>query len=250
MTKKEQPNTVSSVQKKPDSIDDLRKSYDELYDHGWLGEHHNNEQQKLLLDSADVGPGLHLDVACGMGYSLDFAIERGAYSVGIELSSTAIKRGKRENHRRLMVQGNGELLPWENDIFDYVTCLGSLEHFVNPSKGASEISRVLKPEGTAAILLPNSHNLLAIYNVYKTGGILPEQQEYERFATRVEWENLLNNSGLKVVDVKKFNVGFARVFKKGRGLFWYLYNAIYRVFGDFWIPVNLSYNLIFVCKKI
>ena len=247
---KTQPNTRASVQKKPQSIDELKKSYDEIYTQGWLGEHHNNEQQILLLESADVSTGYHLDVACGMGYSLDFAIERGAYSIGIELSNVALRKGKVENPQRSLVQGNGEMLPWSDNSFDYVTCMGSLEHFVNPSRGASEIRRVLKPDGTAAILLPNSHNLLAIYNVYKTGGILPERQEYERFATRVEWENFLRNNGLEVTNIKKYNVGFSRAFRKGRGLFWYFYNIIFRIFGDFWIPLNFSYNLIFVCKKI
>ena len=80
-------------------------------------------------------------------------------------------------------------------------------------------------------------------------GILPEQQDYERFGTRVEWESFLNRNGLEVKSVHKFNVGFARVFRKGRGIFWFIYNVLYRLLGDFWIPLNLSYNLIFVCDK-
>ena len=242
-------NQTASVQKKPTSLDDLHKSYDDLYDSGWLGKHHNIEQQALLIESAGVKDGLHLDVACGMGYSLDIATQRGAHSIGLELSNVAIHKGLEENPQRVIVQGDGEHLPWPENTFDYITCLGSLEHFINPDAGAAEIGRVLKPGGTAAILLPNSHNLLAIYNVYKTGGILPEQQEYERFATRIEWEDFLNRNGLTVVEVRKYNVGFARAFRKGREVFWFFYNVFYRLFKDFWIPVNLSYNLIFVCKK-
>ena len=242
-------NQTASVQKKPTSLRELHKSYDQLYGEGWLGEHHNIEQQALLIESAGVRHGLHLDVACGMGYSLDIGKDLGAISIGLELSSVAIKKGLEENPHRVIIQGDGEHLPWSDNTFDYVTCMGSLEHFLDPDLGASEITRVLKPNGTAAILLPNSHNLLAIYNVYKTGGILPERQDFERFATRIEWENLLCRNGLVVVKTRKYNVGFARVFRKGREVFWLIYNVFYRLFKDFWIPVNLSYNLIFVCTK-
>lgn len=239
----------ASVQRVATTVEELKKSYDQLYSEDWLGKHRNNTQIQMMVDLVKTGPGLFLDVACGLGFAVEEAESRGAKGVGLDLSIMALKRSKEIKNDLKVIQGNGEELPWPDKTFDYVICTGSLEHFLNPELGVSEISRVLKNTGRTAILLPNSHNLLAIYNVYKTGGILPEQQDFERFATRLEWQTMLESNGLQVESVHKFNVGFARVFKKGREGFWYIYNSIYRLFGERWIPLNLSYNLIFVCRK-
>lgn len=241
-------NTDITTQKVAASAEDLKASYDALY-RGWLGEHRNLGQVKKMLSWLEVQPGGKLlDVACGLGYSLDMAQARGLTAHGIDISQVALRKSKAENAARRLVHGNGEHLPWAEDSFDYVLCLGSLEHFIHPEVGTREIARVLKPDGKAAIMLPNSHHIQAIYNVYKTGSILPELQDYERFATRVEWQHFLEENGFKVISVHKYNVGFARVFKKGRGLFWYLFNILFKLFGDTWIPLNLSFALTFVCR--
>jgi len=240
--------TSPSKQEVAPSLSELKKSYDRLYQE-WLGEHRNIGQAHQMLNLMGVKSGKLLDVACGLSYTLDLAEERGATAIGIDLSRVALDKAYAENPSRSLVEGNGESLPWADDTFDYVTCLGSLEHYINPDLGAREIGRVLKPSGMAAINLPNSHHILAIYNVYKTGGILPDLQDYERFATRVEWQHFLEQNGLKVQSVHKYNVGFSRYFKKGREGFWYLYNVLFRIFGDRWIPTNLSFSLTYICTK-
>lgn len=240
---------LSSKQEVASSIAELQASYDRLYE-GWMGQHRNVGQARHLLDLLEVRSGILLDVACGLGYLLDMAEERGATAYGIDISQVALEKSKAENPARRLVLGDGERLPWPTDTFDYVICLGSLEHFIYPELGVREIARVLKSSGKAAIMLPNSHHLLAIYNVYKTGGILPELQDFERFATRVEWQAFLEKNGLRVLSVHKYNVGFARIFKKGREGFWYTYNALFRLLGDIWIPTNLSFALTYVCVKV
>jgi len=229
-------------------LSELQDSYNTLYKE-WLGQNRNIGQAKQLLDLMNVRSGLVLDLACGLGYLLDMAEARGATAFGLDLSRVALEESKNEASQRRVVEGNGEHLPWPDETFDYVTCLGSLEHFIHPDLGASEIARVLKPSGKAAIMLPNSHHIQAIYNVYKMGGILPELQDFERFATRVEWQSFLEEAGLLVESVHKYNVGFSRFFKKGREGFWYFYNILFRLFGDLWIPTNLSFALTFICTK-
>lgn len=241
-------NIISSKQKVAGSVSELQDSYNHLYQE-WLGQHKNIGQAKQLVELLNVKSGKLLDVACGMGYLLDFAEARGASAYGLDISRVALQKSKAENKDRRVTEGNGEALPWPDGTFDYVTCLGSLEHFMHHDIGAQEIARVLKPDGKAAIMLPNSHHVQAIYNVFKTGGILPELQDFERFATRVEWQAFLEENGLKVESVHKYNVGFSRFFKKGREGFFFVYNSLFRLFGDVWIPTNLSFALTFVCSK-
>lgn len=240
---------ISSRQEVAPSLNELEDSYNTLYGDGWLADHRNLGEAQQMLDKLDVGPGLLLDVACGLGYMLDMAEQRGATAYGVDISKVALHKALVEAPGRRVAQANGEHLPYPDETFDYLTCLGSLEHFMNPDTGAQEIVRVLKPTGNAAILLPNSHHLMAIYNVYKTGGILPEMQDFERFGTRVEWQSLLERNGLRVLSVHKYNHGFARVFKKGREGFYFFFNSLYHLLGDWWIPLNLSFSLNFICER-
>ena len=50
-------------------------------------------------------------------------------------------------------------LPYENNRFDYVTCLEGLEHIENPHQAIREFNRVLKPTGQLIISIPNIMNI-------------------------------------------------------------------------------------------
>jgi len=53
---------------------------------------------------------------------------------------------------------NGEL-PFENQSFDYVTCLEGLEHIENPQQAIREFARVLRPGGKVIVSIPNILNI-------------------------------------------------------------------------------------------
>ena len=235
-------------QKTPQSLQDLQISYDKLYQ-GWMGAHKNIGQAERLFDLLDIQPGKRLiDIACGLGYLADMAAERGLDAVGIDVSNIALKKAKQEcKHAKMLLLGDAERLPWPDHTFDYAVNLGSLEHFIDPAAAVREMRRILKPGGRAALLLPNSHHIRAIYSVYKYGEMFPDLQDFERFATRVEWERLLAENGLPARSVHKYDTGMARVYKKGNEFFWYLYNISFRLFGR-WIPLNLTYTFIFICE--
>lgn len=242
------PDPIQQLQKEPTSLEELQTSYNQLYK-GWMGQHKNLNQANRILDLLNVQPGGRLlDVGCGLGYTLDLATKRGLKAVGVDISQVALKQAQKENRWKPQVLiGEAECLPLPEHTFDYVIVLGSLEHFINPAQAVREISRLLKPNGKAALLVPNSHHIRAIYNVYKYGEILSDMQDFERFATRAEWERLFRSNNLHVESVHKCDTGMGRVYRKGRELFWYAYNSLFRIFGDRWIPINLTYTFIFIC---
>jgi SAM-dependent methyltransferase len=57
------------------------------------------------------------------------------------------------------VVGDGHRLPFLNDSFDYIWCNAVLEHVPDPMQVASEIARILKPEGLAFIQVPFLENV-------------------------------------------------------------------------------------------
>ena len=242
-------SSLNLLQKEPSSVPELQASYNRLFQ-GWMGSHKNLNQANRILDLLRVQAGCSfIDIGCGLGYMLDMAAQRGLSAVGIDISEVALQRAKADNQwSRMLTLSEAENTPFPPQSFDYAAILGSLEHFLNPDAAIKEVVRILKKEGKVAILVPNSHHIRAIYNVYKFGEILPEMQDFERFATRAEWERLFVNNGLQVLSVHKFDMGMARIHKKGRELFWYAYNILYKLFNNHWIPLNLTYTFIFICQ--
>ena len=239
---------MKHLQKVPESLQEVQASYDTLYQ-GWMGEHRNTQQARRILDLLGIQPGQRLaDIGCGLGYLAAMASAAGLTAFGVDVSWVAIRKAHEGYaHGPAFLLGDGERLPWPDGSFDHAVNLGSLEHFVDPEAAVREMRRILKPNGKAALLLPNSHHIRAIYYVYRYGEILPELQDFERFATRVEWEEMLRRNGLTVASVEKYDTGMARVHKEGNEIFWYLYNACFRLFGR-WIPLNLAYSFIFICR--
>lgn len=79
---------------------------------------------------------------------------------GVDLSEKAITVCK-----TALLQGDfystpAEDLPFEENRFDVVTCLGSLEHFVDPGKALKEMVRVAKNDAIFLLLVPNADFLM------------------------------------------------------------------------------------------
>lgn len=226
----------------------IREAYDEIYQgHGirlldsfyrWL---------LRLLDPA-AGSRL-LDVACGEGVLPNFArTQFGVDAYGSDLSMAGLRLGLEEGDTPF-IAGSGESLPIADASFDYVTCIGSLEHFFDMEAGVREMARVLKPDGTAMILVPNTYSLTNnIYNALKHGRSAIDYQPMQRYLARVEWAMLLEANGLVV----------ERTVKHERtapdnldDLLWYLRNwrELVRVVAAPFIPTDLATSFIYFCRR-
>jgi len=147
-----------------------------------------------------------LDIACGGGHFLRAALAAGTVAVGVDLSTEALKLARANAPGAALLCANGEGLPFGPSTFDYAVNLGGLEHFLDPALGVREMARVLKPDGRAVLLLPNSYFLMTILNVWRSGSTgRRTDQEVDRWATRGEWTRLLDENGLRVRSVLKYN---------------------------------------------
>jgi len=156
-----------------------------------------------------------LDVACGTGFMVREAKKAGLEACGIDVSEVAVKLAKENAQGANILLGDGETLPWPDNYFDYVTSLGSLEHYLHPEIGIREIRRVLKPDGLSCIMLPNSFSLKDIFMVMTRGGSnIDEQEVVSRSATKNEWSGLIEKNGFKITKTYKYNE-FHPLFKKG-----------------------------------
>jgi len=188
-----------------------------------------------------------LDVACGEGVLVRHAEARGIRAVGLDVAWQAARLARqRSNH---ILVGAGESLPFSDSSFDFVTNLGSLEHFLDPLQGVHEMRRVLKPGGRVAVLLPNSYYLAdIIWHVWRTGYGPNHKQPLERFATYGEWKDLLSQGGLKVERAYKYNFRFPRTMDDWRWYWKHPRKFIYLAAALF-IPFHLSYSFLYICQQ-
>lgn len=231
------------------TISDLSHTYDQLFqEEGRLRDTDSFYQwvlNKLLLR----GEGNLLDVACGEGVLLMLAEKMGLQCTGIDVSMQGAILAKNRSATKNIAMANGEQLPFASGSFDYVTNIGSLEHFINPAAGLAEIGRVLRSTGLVALVLPNSYYLVdIIWHVWRTGYSASHRQPLERFATFREWWDFIERSGLRVVKAYKYNLIFPHSLEDAR---WYrmhprkLLNLIISPF----IPFNLSNHFLYICRK-
>ena len=203
-----------------------------------------------ILDKLGVSSGKKLlDVATGTGSLLNSAQRRHVNAIGIDISIKAIEKAKPAMDEPKLVLSDGEKLPFEIESFDYATNIGSLEHFLNPDQGVQEISRVLRDNGKAAIFLPNSYYLGDILTTVLLHGDNPSHnQVVDRFAAKNEWLKLLENNGLIVRKVFRYNYLFPRTKNDWK----YLRNRPKKILGILispFIPINLSYSFLYICEK-
>jgi SAM-dependent methyltransferase len=197
---------------------------------------------RLLVPAADTSL---LDVACGTGrFAAHAAVAGGLRVTGVDVSSVAIDAARRRLPAGEFVVGDAQALPFADETFDRVTCLGSLEHFPDPAKGAAELRRVLRPDGRAVVFLPNLFFLGHVYFGLRHGTQPTEGDQgfSELYLTSDGWRDVLGRGGLEVVAVQRWN----RIHATAR-----VSRTVVRMWnvGSRLVPFNGSYGFGFVCVR-
>ena len=136
-----------------------------------------------------------LDVACGGGAWLRAVAELGAVPVGVDISQVALDACKLALPPAVLHCGPAESLPFPDGEFDFISCLGALEHFLEPQTALREMVRVAKPEAVFLLLVPNGGFLTRRLGLY-TG--TQQTAIREEVLTLEGWQELFESVGLHV----------------------------------------------------
>ena len=139
------------------------------------------------IDKDKIVSGKCLDVAIG---TADLAIElacqlkkqHATFSItGIDLSTEMMRIGEKKVEKRALQhcisfqQASALDMPFDDNIFDVVTCAYGVRNFSDLDKGLVEMQRVLRPGGQLMILefsYPENRLIAWVYDLYFTH-ILP-----------------------------------------------------------------------------
>ncbi len=185
-----------------------------------------------------------LDVGCGTGVWLRAAAEHGARPAGIDLSRVAVDLCKRLLPQAELHCGPAEELPFGERQFDFVSCLGALEHFLDPGAALREMIRVAKPEAHFLLLVPNTGFLprrLGLYSGTHQAAIREEARSLQG------WQTLFASAGLKVEERwRDLHVLSASWITQGRWYGWPL-RAAQALALPIW-PLSWQYQVYHLCR--
>src|SRR5258708_6321827 len=110
----------------------------------------------LEMLEARVPPGSNvLDVGCGTGHLAGELMQRGYTAWGADLSDAMVEYAREHYSRDRFRVGDIEQIPFPDNTFDAVMCLGVMEYLEKDEPALREMWRVLKPGGRAVITTPN-----------------------------------------------------------------------------------------------
>lgn len=237
----------------------------------WTGEHlHRYYEAKKQVNEGDVV----LDLACGSGYGANILSQvKNTQVYAGDIDSGVINTCKDvwadSTSIRFEVMDATDLR-FDNQFFDKIISLETIEHLTGYQKMVKEFGRVIKPGGTAIISTPNikvSSPGNAIVNPYHTQEFTYEElqdvlkaafkdvtiygQKYSRYLNKPEakgmysWEKLLLKRGIRKLPYALRNGVFNRMFD------YPLYPSAedYQLFTDRDYIENNCHVLFAVCKK-
>ena len=137
-----------------------------------------------------------LDVGCGTGGWLQAAAALGAQPAGIDISEKAVEVCRYALPGAAIHCGPAETLPFNEGEFDFISCLGALEHFIDARAALREMVRVGKPNAVVLLLVPNSGFLTRRLGLYSG---TEQTNVKEDVRSLREWRDLFESAGLTVL---------------------------------------------------
>ena len=184
-----------------------------------------------------------LDVACGPGSWLQAVAARGAIVAGIDISQVALHVCRGVLPEAEIHCGPAEHLPFADRQFDFISCLGALEHFLDPGASLQEMIRVAKPYAYFLLLVPNADFLPSRLGLY-SGTLQASVKEEAR--SLLEWQQLFQSAGLRVqARWKDLHILSPTWIFRGRYYGWPL-RAVQALALPFW-PLRWQYQVYYLC---
>jgi ubiquinone/menaquinone biosynthesis C-methylase UbiE len=139
------------------------------------GGHGLRARRERVFELLDRNPrgGKVLDIGCGPGILADGVLARGHEFWGLDASAEMIAQGRRRfadhsaSHFEL---GDATRLPFPDQAFDTVICLGVIDRMAHFQSAIREMARVTKQGGAILVSFPN---LLSPYAAWKRFVIYP-----------------------------------------------------------------------------
>ncbi|HJW89045.1 MAG TPA: class I SAM-dependent methyltransferase [Anaerolineales bacterium] len=180
-----------------------------------------------LVDCSGYGEKKILEVGCGVGIDLVRFARGGAVVTGIDLAEVSIALARQNFASNGLIADlqvmNGEALGFPKDSFDMVYAHGVLQYTANPERMVKEIHRVLRPGGTAIMMVYNRRSWLNALSKVMNVGLEHEDAPVLRKYSIGEFKQLLKSFSSFRIIPERFPVAT----RLHHGLKAVLYNQVF-----------------------
>lgn len=209
------------------------------------------ESQSILHNKIfDIFPkemtGKVLELGCGPGKYIPMLTSLGHSVIGVDPCDFPTWALIRKYCAATIQSGvRAEALPFGNDEFDYIACLGALLYFEDPDLAFKEMYRVTKPGGKILLRTVNSGNAYT----KRTGNKLDPNSK--NLYTMDELERLVKSHGFDVVE--KWSFGYWPPILTN--LWWYsicvfVPDKVQKILSDLTAPQSRVVNVIVFNKPL
>lgn len=201
----------------------------------------------IFLDYLNINGGENfIDIGCGRGDLLLSASQRGLRTFGVDLSDEAVKISQTVSPDSFVCNSPAESIPFPDGFFDYVTCIGSLEHFVDMDKSLTEMIRVMKDNARLCVSVPNSNFIY--WRIFGNSGT-PQKEMIERLMSFHEWQDLFENNGFEIVGVyqDKWHSRKLKVWESANPV--KIIEKLFLKFAWWVLPLRWTYHFVFLLRK-
>lgn len=178
-------------------VENIRHFYNNVYYARSQGaeEEYRTHYQRLFTKVGIHRGDRVLDVACGTGDWLQTCARNGCQVSGVDLSDKAVEICRSRIPAGEFYAQPAETLPFPDQHFDTISCLGSLEHFIDPLASLLEMRRVAKKGAIFILLVPNSGFLTRRLGLF---GGTQQVDAKEVVRSLDEWAAIFRDAGLNI----------------------------------------------------
>jgi len=233
------------------------KHYSEIKDTDYVAEERGRRKsgEAILkrIEKFKKAPGRLLEIGCASGFLLDEARRRGWEVHGVDISKSASAYA-RDKLNLNVIESSFEDTAFENNSFDVIVMLDTLQHLTDPKGTVLELRRILKRDGLLYISTPNISSMVSRMLHARWWGI---NRFHLFYFSKKTMERMLDACGFKV---KKYaphlRIYSIAYWAKRVGLY---SNLLYRVMnfisrmgslGNLNLSINLGDQLEFMSDKV
>jgi len=227
--------------------EEVKEWYNKKYKAKGIDSRRPYDAYPIFLDYLEAQKGKKLlDVSCGTGFLLKAASSMEIKTFGVDISEEAVKIAKNVSPMSFISVGKGEDLKFEDNTFDYITCLGSLEHFLDMKEGIKEMKRVAKDNALLCIMVPNS-NYFRWKKSDKPG--TAQQEINENLLSLEQWKTFFIEEGFEIqrIHQDRWFVKRINIFSSKNPI--QIIKKIYEKLVWYFLPLNYAYQFIFILEK-
>lgn len=193
--------------RRPHNLNLRPKEWDKVVD-----KHKSLDQDLRQITALNLAPhrlsGTLLEAGCGDGALLSRLVDRIGGVVGVDISSKACKISALRVKNAHVLQCDLHHLPFQNEIFDCIFMIDTIEHLPQPSKALKEAHRTMKNRGFLILTTPNGFPicLARIEDKFKGKKSPGEWQPYDQLLSPQQLKKLLTKSKIQIMKM----IGYSR----------------------------------------